>query len=253
MRENCKDKSGNGNKYYSYVDNLKFVEFALKDTFYILKTKISKKQENTEHFQASIRSSILLLGVWAETRLKKLLYEYNALSQKYIFTDLEIKLINLQKQKIEQWKTIIELAFRKHYNIYIGEELNQDNLNNYKKYITLIKLIDEDLKPIIETRNKLAHGQWLCQLNDKGNLSQNEVFDNLKYENIISLEKKFQILQYLTKIIHDLAISKHTFTRDFEKHYKEINDRRKFLKKHKDKEYNKLIIKLQKKITSSRS
>jgi len=248
-RNNCQNSNAQHDTYLSCVDNLKSVEYAIEDTFSIIKAKISKKQETTDHFDSSIKLLVLQLGIWSEARLNKLLNEYDNNSQKKLFTELELKLIKLNKQKIEQWKTIIELSFRKHYGIYIGHELKEENLGleKFNQYTNIIEIVENHLKSIIEVRNKLAHGQWVCPLNDKGNLSSNSNFQELKNDNIVSLEKKYQILKYLTQTLHDLMISKATFERDFQKYYKEIDDRRVFLNKHVNKEYLKVIQKLQKK------
>ena len=251
-RDNCKDSNNINSAYFSYVDNLKSIEYAIKDIFTLIKLKISKKEENSTHFSSSIKLLVLQLGVWSEARLNKLLYEYSTQTQQNLLTDLEYNLINLNKQKIEQWKTVIELSFRKHYRIYIGEELSSLNLgeDKFKAYQKLIEIVEHDLRVIIEFRNRLAHGQWVCRVKiNENSISRSRVsiFDKLDNENIISLEKKYQILQYLAKIIHDLMVSKNTFERDFDKYYKEITDRKIFLDKHIQREYQKRILKLQKK------
>lgn len=246
-RSKCQNSNNQDDIYYSYVDNLQSIENAINDVHTIIRMKISKKEETTQHFDSSIKLLILQLGIWSEARFHKLLNEYDTQTNDKFFTELEHDFLNLKRQKIEQWKTIIELSFRKHYNIYIGHELSETNLglDRFKQYNNLIEIIEKYLRSIIEIRNKLAHGQWSCQLSDKGKVSNNPVFQTLKDENIVSLQIKHQILKFISQIIHDLVISKKTFERDFEKLYKEIIDRQKFLEKHVQKEYIKLIQQLQ--------
>jgi|GEM_PF-1245402 len=233
--------------YAAYVENLQSIEYSIKDTFNIAKNKISKKQQTTKHFNATIRLLILQLGIWSEARFFKLLNEYHPRSKQKLISVLELKLLALNKHKIEQWKTIIELAFRKHYQIYIGVELTANNLGDdkFSKYENLLNTVEKYLQSIIEVRNKLAHGLWIHQLKENGSIIQNQNLININNENIITLEKKYQILKYLTQIIHDLILSKATFERDFEKHYKEIQDRVKFIDKHSTQSYQKMIVKLQ--------
>lgn len=247
QRTNCKNINNEDSTYLSCVDNLNSIEYAIDENFKLIKDKISHKQLSTKHFNSSIKLLILLLGIWSEARLNKLINEYSEITNSNLFTDLEKKLIKLNKQKIDEWKTIIELAFRKHYSIYIGQELTSNNLEvtNFKRYTGILDIIDNYLQSIIENRNKLAHGQWVCQLNDKGKILNTPNVRELNNENVITLEKKYQILKYLTQIIHDLMISKRTFERDFTKHYSEIIERKKFIDKHSDSAYAKIITKLQ--------
>lgn len=247
QRNNCKNGNNEESTYLSCVDNLNSIEYSVNDNFKLLRQKISNKQESSKHFNSSIKLLILLLGIWSEARLNKLINEYSELTQSNLFTKLEKKLIKLNKQKIEEWKTIVELAFRKHYNIYMGDELTEDNLgvSNFKRYENILNIIENYLQAIIENRNKLAHGQWVCQLNNNGKLLRTENINELNNENIISLEKKYQILKFLTQIIHDLMITKSTFERDFTKYYLAIIERKKFIDKHKESAYLKVINKLQ--------
>ena len=247
QRTNCKNINNQDSTYLSCVDNLNSIEYSVNENFKLVKDKISYKQESSKHFNSSIKLLILLLGIWSEARLNKLINEYSEPTQSNLFTDLEKKLIKLNRQKIEEWKTIVELAFRKHYNIYIGNELTDVNLGsvNYKRYIDILNIIENYLQSIIENRNKLAHGQWVCQLNDKGKLLNTENIRELNTENVVTLEKKYQILKYTTQIIHDLMISKRTFERDFTKHFSAIIERKKFIDKHSESAYIKLIAKLQ--------
>jgi hypothetical protein len=238
MRQNCLDTNGNFDIYSAYVDNLRIIQYSIDDSFRNIKTKIANKK-NDDEINSNTKLLVLLLGIWSEARLEKLINERS------IFNKREIQLIESEKTKINQWKLIIELSFRKHYNIYFGDELTKDNLNHmYTKYNNLMNYVDNYLQSIIEVRNKLAHGQWICQPNkNKTNQNTNINIQQLQNENYLSLEKKYQILNYLTQIIHDLVVSPTTFTRDFKKNYNEIKNRIDFIDNHL---VNKYILEVQK-------
>jgi len=70
-------------------------------------------------------------------------------------------------------------------------------------------------------------------------------FKKLNQENIIKCPSCKNYIKILTQIIHDLMISKNTFERDFTKYHNEIMERKKFIDKHSDNAYLKLINKLQ--------
>jgi len=241
-RDNCKQPNGTHDTYLSHVDNLRSIEYSIKDQFQILKLKIKKDEISTPHYSSSLKNLILLLGIWSESRLNKLLSEPDA------FTAREIDIINLYKQKIAQWNIVVELSFRKHYSIHIGEELNEDNLgkDNFHKYNKIQDTIRDYLKVIVEMRNKLAHGQWCCQLNKSGNSLNTETITILNNENYISLQVKYQLLKYFGDLIYLLAVSNPAFSTQFESLYKEINDRSIRLQKHVDNEHLKFIDKIRK-------
>ncbi len=154
--------------YAAHVENLKYIQYSIDEIFTLAKLKIKCKQENTDNFKSIIRLLILQLGIWSEARYNKLIceYKYNSSTKDKIFTELELNLLNLNKEKIKQWNTIVELSFRKHYNIYIGYELSAVNLgqDKFDKYINIVDIIKIHLQSIIEIRNKLAHGHWIKQL-----------------------------------------------------------------------------------------
>lgn len=244
MRNNCENKNGNFDIYSAYVDNLNYIEYSLSDTFKQLKLKIKENKDNDKEFHSNTKLLILLIGIWSEARLMKLISERN------IFNKREIQLIESEKIKTNQWKLVIELSFRKHYKIYFGDELTKDNLKPdiYQKYVNIIEYVEIYITSIIEVRNKLAHGQWVCQPNNKKNALINNInVQQLSQENFLSLEKKYQILKFISNLIHDLVVSPKTFERDFIKNYLQIEERINFLKKHIDTKYpievNKLKVK----------
>ena len=62
----------------------------------------------------------------------------------------------VQNPAKRKMNTIVELSFRKHYNIYIGYELSAVNLgqDKFDKYINIVDIIKIHLQSIIEIRNK---------------------------------------------------------------------------------------------------
>jgi hypothetical protein len=73
---------------------------------------------------------------------------------------------------------------------------------------------------VITLRNKLAHGQWIYPLNDDLNEIAQEQMDALRTENIFSLKQKATLLNYVCDSIHDLVVSRPTFDRDFDDHFR---------------------------------
>lgn len=165
-------------KIYKYhVANLKELELALNHI-----ERLAKKEIATKDAQNSLTSLLRLytfmLGAWAEVRLKKILYEFQGLN------DEERTFILNKSKQIEQWQAIVELSFRKNFQIPkadLEQNLKRKDIAAYQKYIEINRLINEDLRIIIEIRNKLAHGQW------KYPFSQECKIDTDKYQLIKGL------------------------------------------------------------------
>lgn len=97
------------------------------------------------------------------------------------------------------------------------------------RYSTISDMLENDLRPIIELRNKLAHGQWVYPLNSRGNDVAQKQMDALRQENLLSLQFKKNLVSKLADLVHDLVVSLPTFQRDFDKNYAHIEDTRRNL------------------------
>lgn len=198
--------------YKFHVENLRSISSALKQIELTLHHAIST--DNLALIESFTRLMALTLGAWAETRLSKLLFESNG------FSVHERGLIKAENTQFDKWKKSIEVAIRSHYQIPNGP-LTDINLGHsvYSKYQTLQAILEGDLKPVIELRNKLAHGQWVFPFTENLDLSvpQKTAIEN---ENVLSLQFKHQMIVHLSQIIHDLVVSRPTFERDFDKNYR---------------------------------
>lgn len=78
------------------------------------------------------------------------------------------------------------------------------------------------LRPIIELRNKLAHGQWRYTLtNDELGISVSEM-RAVRHENSLTIKLKHTLLLHLVDVVHDLVVSEPTFARDFDDHFRRL-------------------------------
>lgn len=221
--------------YKFHVANTWSVEIALGNTALSVRRAIS--EENISATESFVRLYALLLGAWAENRLKKLLFEKNGFS-----AEERSRVIALTTH-FEQWQRVIELAFRKHYHVP-NAALSDFTLpfTAFARYQSLIEILDNDLKPIIEIRNKLAHGQWVYPLNSEGTDVEENKYLLLNKENLPSLQYKKNLISSLSDIVHDLVVSLPTFERDFDKNYKKITNTRNNLKNRSYEKYAKLLV-----------
>lgn len=223
-------------KIYKYhVANIRSVEIAINHTSLSARKAISEK--NVHARDSFVRLYALLIGLWAENRLKKLLFEKNA------FSEEERRRILSQSTHIDQWNKTVEVSFRKHFNVP-NAPLSKSALplTTYSQFLELTDIIDKNLRSVIEIRNKLAHGQWIYPFNSNETDIETSKYQILNKDNLQSLQYKYSLLSSLSQIIHDLVISLPTFKRDFDKHYKHINSTINNLKNRKYTDYERDLI-----------
>lgn len=201
--------SASVNMYKYHVENLRGLDKAIKDIQYVTKQSIrsGNSQKNLDSFK---RIYAFLIAAWAEARLDKLLCETHT------FSDSAIAIIKSQDSQLNKWLKAVELSFKQHHNI-TNKKLTKNNIGqtHFDRFKALEGVLKNELKDIIEVRNKLAHGQWLYPLNRKSTGVSTNIYLALNNENHLSLMFKFKIIKNLSDIVHDLIISLPTFERDF--------------------------------------
>jgi len=212
-------------KLYKYhVANLRELDRAFERLARLLRSAVAREDEVVA--SVLVRIQTLLLGVWAENRLAKLLYEPSG------FSSDERDAVRARSTLLERWRYAVELAFRKHYKLPHAK-LEPPVLPHsaHGRYSTLAHLLGHDLAPALELRNKLAHGQWVYTLTGSWDSVSSTHMRMLNTENALSLQFKRCILNALSGAIHDLVVSPATFERDFDEHFGQIEWTRLNLKK----------------------
>jgi hypothetical protein len=220
-------------KLYKYhVANLRSLEIALKKSAISARTAISETDKPA--VESFTRLFAFLLGAWAETRLHKLINENSA------FSDENKTKIYSQGSQLEQWLKTVEISFREYYQVPRAD-LNHTTLPHtaFHRFNTIYSIINDDLKSVIEVRNRLAHGQWIYPLNSDCTDVEQEKYTLINNENLLSLQFKKSLITTVADVIHDLVVSQPTFERDFDMHYKSIISTKTNLA---NRDYNKYIV-----------
>jgi len=238
----------NQSKLYKYhVANLISLDIAIKST--AISTRKAISEENSHAIESFTRLYAFLLGAWNETRLQKLINENGA------FSEDNKQTIFSQSSQLGQWQKAVEISFREYYKIPRAE-LNQTTLSHtaFHRLTTINSILEQDLRSVIEVRNKLAHGQWVYPLNSDCTDVEQEKYTLINNENLMSLQFKRSLVTTLADVIHDLVVSLPTFERDFDMHYKSIISTRTNLANRKYEKYREnLIMKRKKGIKTRRS
>jgi len=166
--------------------------------------------------------SKLVLILWVSL----LEVEFNILiTEQNIFTQTFILKNNISgKSEVGKWISLIDYFFKEQYFHKQDRELDIINLGdiNYHRYETLSRLIKDDLRPFIELRNRLAHGQWSVAFNCTA-VERNQKLTTL----IWSLSKKEIMLlkSFVANVpilVRMLISSRNTFERDYDRYINRI-------------------------------
>jgi hypothetical protein len=200
--------------YRFHVANLREVEHGFAQIGRQLRRALADGDPAT--VSALTKAYALTLAVKVECRLAKLIYEPNLDA-----SDREALL--MVGNHVERWQAAVKLGLTKHWSTR-GEELTELSLGHdvYARYQTLRAAIDDDLRPLIELRNKLAHGQWVYPLLEVSNeiaVPQKRALEN---EQALSLSLKGRLLDSLADVVHDLVVSRTAFESSFERRYRSL-------------------------------
>jgi hypothetical protein len=202
--------------YMQHVANLRELELAISHTGRLARAEIASKDPQ-QSLRSLLRLYSFLVGAWAETRLRKLLHE------EFGFSEAERNQIEKKSSQLEQWQETVDLAFRKHHSVKKAP-LDERSLGvaHAARRAALQDVLTNELRIIIEIRNKLAHGQWVYPFNNEGTAVEPEKYKLINKENLQSLQFKYALSGHLADAVHDLVVSPKTFERNFEDHFKKL-------------------------------
>jgi len=202
--------------YRQHVCNLRELELAISHTGRLARAAIASKDPHRS-LRSLLRLYSFLLGAWTETRLRKLLHEDPG------FSEAERGSITAETTQLAQWNATVNIAFRKHHKLSRAP-LDERTLGvaHAARRVALLDVLSEELRIVIELRNKLAHGQWIYPFNNEGTAVEEEKYRLINKENLLSLEFKYALVGHLADAVHDLVVSPETFERDFEAHFRRL-------------------------------
>ena len=100
------------------------------------------------------------------------------------------------------------------------------DLDDQNHWQIIHSILDQELKEIIEIRNKLAHSQWAYPLNSNNSNINTQAQIFIQNENILTLTFRYNLLVSITNIIRDLVVSYPTHRRDFSKIIQQLSQDR---------------------------
>lgn len=259
-------KLTNDDLYSIYQENRKLLEREMEQVKNMTIQKIGVKEWNAENYKvkgfsgnsingqieedkmqvlAGTRLYTFLLCSWLETKLHIIVYEKSSVG----FTDAERLLIEQRKEMEKKWKVCFNLALCKGCSIsYAGHEpdLEKKSDSLFMGYPSVLRTYDiifnylDMIKGAISVRNRLAHGQWMTQLNSASdNYADGEIKSFINsYNNIMKLDLLFQMFEEISEVISSYVIYKerettraNSFNNKIDAHIKKINQINKQIEK----------------------
>lgn len=215
--------------YHKHCENLRYLRKGID----VIKLNLNQSISQEDEIKINIYNKILSSTItsWAEVRILKLVNEQSG------FTDEEKKFIEVTHLSLQQkWENALKISICKAYGInyltsndkLISDNIVEANLSNdiKVKFNELKNIINNDLVPSINIRNKIAHGQWKHPIANDFKSVNIELENEFCNENIIRFSYRINVFEKLSQIIHDLCVSKPTFERDFDRLFANIKSER---------------------------
>lgn len=201
--------------FLRHTENLRAVAAALTQLERAHKLAIREHDQPSEHALRKVHT--LLLGVYAEARLRKILDDPTG------FNDRERGLIWLERSQDRRWVSAVDFAARRHYGVLSHQSLDAVlPARALQRVESVIDLLGSDLAPIITDRNKLAHGQWVWQL--KSRSEDSFLINQASYDyNYVALRARYRLLDAIGQLVNVLCVSEPTFDRDFDSLMRKID------------------------------
>jgi hypothetical protein len=173
-------------------------------------------RRDVEAVDALTKTCAFLLGARMENRLFRLLFEYGA------FTDQQRDRILAAGSIEESWVTVISESFAARRAVRPAQVPGALNFTDRARHDELIRLVREELNPIITLRNVLGHGQWHRALTRDRSAIDPDRMRLLKTTRLWHLTIKANLLEHLVWLLHDLALTRSAFERDFDKRWQDL-------------------------------
>ncbi len=220
--------------YRFHTANLRALKAAKSQIAPLARAAIATRRQ--AELSSLLKLYAFLVGAWAEVRLQKVVHEPKA------FSDDERSLILGKSTQLDQWKTLAETAFRKHYAIGGSSSMKNLPFTPRSRFEAILSLFNNELKTVITVRNKLAHGQWEFALNGNNDAIEPGMMAELRKENFLSLQFKDDLIGCIAEIVNTLSVSRETFERDFDALFSSLEQLQSNLKNRQYAKYEAMLV-----------
>lgn len=176
--------------------------------------KLAIRRNSQPEIDAMAEAQYLYLGIEAEARLRKIVSDPTG------FDDSDRIKVRAPNAQIDRWLRAVDLSFGRHYNAWQLKGLEVDALPETArlKYSSIREMLNVELRPVIQNRNKVAHGQPVWQLKSGSDHDFKSSSARLQYGDYWDLKYRRAMLTAIGDVVLTLAVSLPTFERDFNRY-----------------------------------
>ena len=157
----------------------------------------------------------LLVAAKLECRLATLLYQPDGFNQH------QRQRVRGAGSHLDRWLEAIAVGFRFQYDVK-RLTANTIGFTAWNQFAELQRLATVDLRPLIELRNNLAHGQWRYALTADGANVSPDAMRDLSALNFTGIRLKSSLADRLCDAIHELVVARDARRMNFDQHYNRI-------------------------------
>lgn len=173
--------------------------------------KLAIRRGSIPEVEAMAEVQYLYLGIEAEARLRKILSDPTGFSE----TDRDE--IRKARSQIDRWLKAVDLSFGRHYGAWQSNGLDTDALPGdvRRKHESIRGMLNGELRPVIQNRNKIAHGQPFWQLKSGSDYEFKSTSSLIEYGDYWNLKYRRAALGAIGNVVLTLVVSLPTFERDY--------------------------------------
>jgi hypothetical protein len=199
--------------FRKHSDNLRAIKVGLTQAERTHKSAIRRADGPATDFAARMHQ--LMIGMLAEAQLRAIVSDPDGFNSK------EQGLLGQERSQLDRWLRAVEFAIRRHYAVPLHLDISDANTapGVQVQHQTINDVLKNDIAPITEDRNKLAHAQWKWFLNNKETDFKGPADPPLNY---LGSKRRGDLVIQIANLVHTLVVSEPTFQRDYAKIYGEI-------------------------------
>jgi hypothetical protein len=171
------------------------------------------KENATDLEAVNVRVLIILYAAYLEASLNFIINNYGAQ-----ISDMTKEKVAEQRSEVEKWNCLIDELFKRQFLRGKHKPFNLVNLGhtNFNRYVYIKSLLENEIRVVIEIRNKLAHGQWSVAFTNEGDNKNQEITTKIwtwSKKNVLSTKN---VVNNFVKIVDTLAASEESFKKTFD-------------------------------------
>ncbi|WP_159048937.1 hypothetical protein [Streptomyces sp. NRRL B-3648] len=146
-----------------------------------------------------------------------------------------------ERTVLDMWNQVLVEAFSVRYNVQRSKVPVGLPYTSASYFSGMKSVLDDWMEPLINTRNCLAHGQWIVAFNEQRNSVNQDRTKRLNSLTLWHLRLQRNLLKHLERLVFDLTATQYAFERDFDRHWANLKAAQSRISADKSKEWELLL------------